>query len=344
MPNYFDYINESAVRYDEPEFVEESVNDSFNETIADMDLHCFQESLIVGAIIIGAVALIGLLIVIMKKIINGSSGGNGGMKKQAAKMEKTVNDLSRKGVREIRTGDAAREFINSSNFKRGDKSIEETKPVPTNASTSKVIQIEEVLCDGNKEFVDILDVNTADSPFMKAMESIFRFVEGTRMYFDYAIAKKDGRTKGARHMPDKWRTGTDESGKRKYADEVKGFKYEDIFEPLNLPLREMNTCLVRKNIISIDSIRDTVGKIKNWLIPEAKAALNKLNDTERKLKKYGEDGNDNRAFQNKMQESKYRKNVADSNKFVQNSEIMNNRSILWLEKCNGSARFVGQTT
>jgi hypothetical protein len=341
MPNYFDYISESATKYDEPEFIEEGVADSFNETIADMDLHCFQESLVVGAIIVGAIALIGLLIVVIKKIINGSSGSGGGMKKQAAKMEKVANDLSRKGVKEIRTGSAATQYINSTNFKSNEESAESSKPVAqTEKAKSNVVVIEEVLCDANKEFVDILDTSTENTTFMKAMQNIWRFAEGTIMYFEYAIAKKGGAAHKSAHMTDKWRNQTDENGYPKY-EMAEDFKYEEIFKPLDLPLREMHTCLVRKNIISIDAIRETAEKIKSYLIPETKAELKRLETTERQLKRYGEDQNNTRAFQNKSQETKYRKNVADSNKFVANIETMNTRSIMWLEKCNGSARFVG---
>lgn len=341
MPNYFDYISESAVKYDEPEFIEEEVTDSFNETIADMDLHCLQESLVVGAIVVGVVALIGLLIVVIKKIINGSSGSGGGMKKQAAKMEKAANDLSRKGVREIRTGSAATQYINSTNFKSNEKPAEAPKPAAqTEKPKSNVVVIKEVLCDASKEFVDILDVSTENTTFMKAMQSIWRFAEGTIMYFEYAIAKKNGVAHKSAHMTDKWRNQTDENGNPKY-EMSEDFKYEDIFKPLNLPLREMNTCLVRKNIISIDAIRETAEQIKGYLIPNTKAELKKLETTERQLKRYGEDQNNTRAFQNKSQETRYRKNVADSNKFVVNIETMNTRSIMWLEKCNGSARFVG---
>lgn len=340
MPNYFDYIKESAERYDEPEFVEESVTDSFNETIADMDLYCFQESLVVGAIIVGAIALIGLLIVVIKKIINGSSSSGGGMKKQAAKMEKVANDLSKKGIKEIRTGSAATQYVNSTNFKSNEEPAESPKPAASEKPKSNVVVIEEVLCDASKEFVDILDVSTENTTFMKAMQSIWRFAEGTIMYFEYAIAKKSGAAHKSAHMTDKWRNQTDKDGNPKY-EMAEDFKYEDIFKPLDLPLREMHTCLVRKNIISIDAIRETAGKIKSYLIPETKAELKKLETTERQLKRYGEDQNNTRAFQNKYQETKYRKNVADSNKFVANIETMNNRSIMWLEKCNGSARFVG---
>lgn len=341
MPNYFDYISESAAKYDEPEFIEEGVTDSFNETIADMDLYCFQESLVVGAIIVGAIALIGLLIVVIKKIINGSSS-SGGMKKQAAKMEKVANDLSKKGIEEIRTGSAATQYINSSNFKsnEGPAETEAPKPVASEKPKSNVVVIEEVLCDANKEFVDILDVSTDNTTFVKAMKSIWRFAEGTIMYFEYAIAKKSGAAHKSAHMTDKWRNQTDENGNPKY-EMADDFKYEDIFKPLGLPLREMHTCLVRKNIISIDAIRETAEKIKSYLIPETKAELKKLENTEKQLKRYGEDQNNTRAFQNKYQETKYRKNVADSNKFIANIETMNTRSIMWLEKCNGSARFVG---
>ena len=341
MPNYFDYINEGAEKYDEPDFIEESVNDAFNDTIADMDLYCFQESLVVGAIVVGVLALIGILIAVIKKIINGSSGSGGGMKKQAAKMEKVANDLSRKGVREIRTGSAATQYINSSNFKSNEEPVETPKPTAqTEKPKSNVVVIEEVLCDASKEFVDILDVSTKNTTFVKAMRSIWRFAEGTIMYFEYAIEKKSGAAHKSKHMTDKWRNQTDENGVPKYRMS-EDFKYEDIFKPLDLPLREMNTCLVRKNIISIDAIRETAENIKVYLIPETKAELKKLETTERQLKRYGEDQNNTRAFQDKSQETRYRKNVADSNKFVVNIETMNTRSIMWLEKCNGSARFVG---
>ena len=341
MPNYFDYISDGCERYDEIGFIEESVNDTFNDTIADMDLYCFQESLLVGTIVVGALALIGILIAVIKKIINGSSGSGGGMKKQADKMEKVAKRLIQKGVNEIRTGSAATQYINSSNFKTNEELAEAPKPVAqTEKPKSNVIVIEEVLCDGSKEFVDILDVSTENTTFMKAMKSIWRFVEGTIMYFEYAIAKKSGAAHKSKHMPDKWRNQTDENGNPKYENE-NDFKYEDIFKPLDLPLREMNTCLVRKNIISIDAIRETAEKIKSNLIPETKAELKRLETTERQLKRYGEDQNNTRAFQNKYQEQKYRKNAADSNKFIVNIETMNTRSIMWLEKCNGSARFVG---
>lgn len=97
MPNYFDYIKESAERYDEPEFVEESVTDSFNETIADMDLYCFQESLVVAGIAVGIAGLIALLIFIIKKVINGSSSGSG-LKHQNKQMKKDVEALKKAGV------------------------------------------------------------------------------------------------------------------------------------------------------------------------------------------------------------------------------------------------------
>lgn len=81
MPNYFDYISESAERYDEPDFVEESVNDAFNDTIADMDLYCFQEGLATVAAIIGGAAIIGLLIALIRKIISALSSTSGSAKK-----------------------------------------------------------------------------------------------------------------------------------------------------------------------------------------------------------------------------------------------------------------------
>lgn len=97
MPNYFDYISESAERYEEPEFVEESVSDSFDETIADMDLHCFQESLIVAGAVIGIAALITLLIVVIKRALDGR-GGSGGLKQQNKKMKKAIDALEKAGV------------------------------------------------------------------------------------------------------------------------------------------------------------------------------------------------------------------------------------------------------
>lgn len=88
MPNYFDYISESAERYDEPDFVEESVNDSFNETIADMDLHCFQEGLGTVAAVLGAAAILGLLIALIHKIVNSLSSSTKTAKKAMDKAQK----------------------------------------------------------------------------------------------------------------------------------------------------------------------------------------------------------------------------------------------------------------
>lgn len=100
MPNYFDYISEAADRYEEPEFIEESVNDSFNETIADMDLYCFQESLLVGAIVVGALALIGILLKVVSKIIRGTSSSSG-LKLQNKTMKKAVDSIKSSGVETI---------------------------------------------------------------------------------------------------------------------------------------------------------------------------------------------------------------------------------------------------
>lgn len=95
MANYFDYISEAADRYDEPEFIEESVNDSFNETIADMDLYCFQESLVVAGAIVGIGALVGLLITFIKKIIDHFSTSTSTVDKKAKELEKAgVNTIA----------------------------------------------------------------------------------------------------------------------------------------------------------------------------------------------------------------------------------------------------------
>ena len=100
MPNYFDYISDGAERYDEPDFIEESVNDTFNDTIADMDLHCFQESLVVAGVVVGIAGLIALLIFLIKKILDGK-GSTPGLKQQNKEMKKAVNDLRRSGVQAI---------------------------------------------------------------------------------------------------------------------------------------------------------------------------------------------------------------------------------------------------
>lgn len=100
MPNYFDYISDGAERYDEPDFIEESVNDTFNDTIADMDLHCFQESLVVAGVVVGIAGLIALLIFLIKKILDGK-GSTPGLKQQNKEMKKAVNDLRRSGVEAI---------------------------------------------------------------------------------------------------------------------------------------------------------------------------------------------------------------------------------------------------
>lgn len=100
MPNYFDYINESAERYDEPEYIESTVQESFDETIADMDLYCFQESLVVAGAVIGIAALIALLIFVIKKALDGR-GGSGGLKQQNKKMKKAIDDLEKAGVEGI---------------------------------------------------------------------------------------------------------------------------------------------------------------------------------------------------------------------------------------------------
>jgi len=95
MPNYFDYISDGAKRYDEPDFIEESVNDTFNDTIADMDLHCFQESLLVAGAVVGIAALIGLLIAFIKKIIEHFSTSTSAVDKKAKELEKAgVNTIA----------------------------------------------------------------------------------------------------------------------------------------------------------------------------------------------------------------------------------------------------------
>ena len=95
MPNYFDYISDGAQRYDEPDFIEESVNDSFNDTIADMDLYCFQESLVVAGAVIGIATLIGLLIAFIKKIIDHFSTSTSAVDKKAKELEKSgVNAIA----------------------------------------------------------------------------------------------------------------------------------------------------------------------------------------------------------------------------------------------------------
>lgn len=95
MPNYFDYISDGAERYDEPDFIEESVNDSFNDTIADMDLYCFQESFLVAGAVVGIAALIGLLIAFIKKIIEHFSTSTSVVDKKAKELEKAgVNTIA----------------------------------------------------------------------------------------------------------------------------------------------------------------------------------------------------------------------------------------------------------
>ena len=88
MANYFDYISEAADRYEEPEFIEESVNDSFNETIADMDLYCFQEGLGTVAAVLGAAAILGLLIALIHKIVSSLSSSTKTAKKAMDKAQK----------------------------------------------------------------------------------------------------------------------------------------------------------------------------------------------------------------------------------------------------------------
>lgn len=88
MPNYFDYISDGAERYDEPDFIEESVNDTFNETIADMDLYCFQEGLGTVAAVLGAAAILGILIALIHKIVNSLSSSTKTAKKAMDKAQK----------------------------------------------------------------------------------------------------------------------------------------------------------------------------------------------------------------------------------------------------------------
>lgn len=108
MPNYFDYISESAERYDEPEFIEESVNDSFNETIADMDLYCFQESLLVAGAVVSIAALIGLIIALVKKMIDVFSNSS-------KSIDKKMKNLEREGVTSIEVNNSVNNNVSTEN-------------------------------------------------------------------------------------------------------------------------------------------------------------------------------------------------------------------------------------
>jgi hypothetical protein len=119
MPNYFDYISESAAKYDEPEFIEEEVTDSFNETIADMDLYCFQESLVVAGVIVGIAALIGLLITFIKKIIDHFSTST-------STVDKKVKELEKAGVNTIATSTERTTTDNKTYIENGTKYVNKT--------------------------------------------------------------------------------------------------------------------------------------------------------------------------------------------------------------------------
>lgn len=314
MPNYFDYISEAADRYDEPDFIEESVNDSFNETIADMDLYCFQESLLVGAIVVGALALIGLLIAILSKILKGSSS-SAGLKTQTKKAEKALDSLKKKGITEIRTGSAATETINNAKSEQS-------------GSKNNVVVIEDTICDRRSNVLNM--INIRGDKFSGAIDKIGRFISGTMLYFDYAILKKGGSADNAKHMPDKFRTGREDP-------DYTGFKYEEIFEPLNLPT--IQECCIDREVKSIDALRQEVEDVKTILIPVIAENIDKLKKKERELKKVGE--NNERVFKNKASESKYRKNTGSMDKFYVSTKTIIDRNVIRLEEYNGSARFVG---
>lgn len=323
MPNYFDYINDGAEKYDEPDFMEESVNDTFNDTIADMDLYCFQESLLVGAIVVGALALIGILIAILSKILKGSSS-SAGLKTQTKKAEKALDSLKKKGITEIRTGSAATETINNAKSKQSE---EESTPTPS-TSKNNVVVIEDVICDRRSNVLNM--INIRGDKFSGAIDKIGRFISGTLLYFDYAIQKKGGSADNAKHMPDKFRTGREDP-------DYTGFKYDEIFEPLNLPT--IQECCIDREVKSIDALRQEVEDVKTILIPVIAENIDKLKKKERELKKVGE--NKDRIFKNKAFESKYRKNTGSMDKFYVSTKAIIDRNVIRLEEYNGSARFVG---
>lgn len=160
MPNYFDYISESADRYNEPEFIEESVNDSFNETIADMDLHCFQEGLGTVAAVLGAAALIGLLIVLVRKIIKSLGSSTKSAKEALDKAKKA-------GVEEIASSPSAPSHHD--NGGNGGSS----NSTPTSEESTRVIQ--------SSYKIEVVDPNGAN--FKAAEGAIIKYFETANRFF-----------------------------------------------------------------------------------------------------------------------------------------------------------------
>lgn len=175
MPNYFDYISESAERYDEPEFIEESVNDSFNETIADMDLHCFQEGLGTVAAVLGAAALIGLLIVLVRKIIKSLGSSTKSAKEALDKAKKA-------GVEEIASSPSAPSHHGNSEGGNGGNA-----PTTSEEST-RVIQ--------SSYKIEVVDPNGAN--FKAAEGAIVQYFEAANRFFQkYESLQPSEYNKGA---------------------------------------------------------------------------------------------------------------------------------------------------
>lgn len=198
MSNYFDYISESAERYDEPEFIEESVNDSFNETIADMDLYCFQESLLVGAVVVGTLALIGILLKVISKIIKGTSSSSG-LKNQNKTMKKAVDSIKRSGVDtivfqpeitpKVPKPDPEPEYMGGT-VKDNNKPVEPRgkKPKPLNPHEPVGKSGERVAKTAPTPWKEpIWIVNSEGGEFMKCIDNMNEFIRKAIDMFNYII-------------------------------------------------------------------------------------------------------------------------------------------------------------
>ena len=177
MPNYFDYISEAADRYDEPGFIEESVNDSFNETIADMDLYCFQEGLGTVAAVLGAAAILGLLIALIHKIVSSLSSSTKTAKKAMDKAQKAGFTAI------VSAPDAKSHHKNNDNMSSGSGTPTSTNTEPPSASAqASTPKSNEPRVINSPYKIEVVD--TRKEKFRSAYSQITQFFRTAQRFFD----------------------------------------------------------------------------------------------------------------------------------------------------------------
>lgn len=326
MPNYFDYITDAADKYDEPDFIEESVQDGFNNTIADMDLYCFQESLVLGGVALGLLALIGLLIALIRKIISGGSGSSG-LKKQTKQMSKDVKTLEKMGIRNIKVNKTNKE-TKPSESPKSDKPENHSNTLSTSMPASNVTIIEDELIDNSTNKIVIVDLEKGKAKV--CMDESEGFLDSSTMLLKFARdkgKKVDGKSGTTARR-------TIEKARDKGSEEYAGFDFNKVIKPIDFPpssgeykteLTNINTQRIKVDII------DPIDKKVRVL----SAIHNELKKLENEIK---HNNVDEKLFSSKDCEKKYRNNFNGVGKFLTDISSINQQTTNWLQRITASAK------